>query len=99
MIYQLPNGKVIHLTVEEYLDLDDQDIQYLMSINAGNYATSPFYGSAIRKKQQSPPDDSDEDHSMDYQEDDPDRSHGDNLGGDKILLDDISDFPDNIVED
>lgn len=49
MIYQLPNGKVIHITVEEYLDLTDQDIQYLISINAGNHVHSPWHGSVVKK--------------------------------------------------
>jgi hypothetical protein len=98
MIYQLPNGKVIVLTLEEYLSLDDLDIQYLMSINAGNYATSPFYGSVIKKKQRSNPEDH-VDKTLDYQEDDPDRSHGDNPGDNEIILDDISDFPDQIIDE
>jgi len=49
MLYQLPNGKVVHLTVEEYLDLTDLDIQYLMSIDYGHYITDPFSGSAVEK--------------------------------------------------
>jgi hypothetical protein len=47
MLYQLPNGKVIHLTVEEYLDLTDEDIQYLMSIDYGEHIRDPFTGSAV----------------------------------------------------
>jgi hypothetical protein len=35
MYYQLPNGKVVHISVEEYLNLKDRDVQYLLSINAG----------------------------------------------------------------
>ena len=35
MLYNLPNGKTIYLTIEQYLNLTDDDIQYLMSINAG----------------------------------------------------------------
>jgi hypothetical protein len=68
MIYQLPNGKVIHLSVEEYLDLTDNDIQYLMSINAGDYARSPFVGSAIRdkRKKSEEEEERDEDHSIDF---------------------------------
>lgn len=37
MYYQLPNGKTVYLSVEEYLSLTDADIQYLISINAGEY--------------------------------------------------------------
>ena len=47
MIYQLPNGKVIHLSIEEFLDLTDQDIQYFMSLDAGEHITNPFTGSAV----------------------------------------------------
>jgi len=47
MQYQLPNGKVIHLSVEEFLDLTDEDIQYLMSIDYGEHIRDPFTGSAV----------------------------------------------------
>jgi len=46
MIYQLPNGKVINISIDQYLEMTDQDIQYLMSINGGDYATNPFTDSA-----------------------------------------------------
>ena len=49
MLYQLPNGKVIHLTIEEFLDLTDQDIQYLVSIDFGEHIRDPFTGSAVEK--------------------------------------------------
>lgn len=47
MLYQLPNGKVIYLTIEQYLELTDEDIQYLMSLNAGEFALNPFTDSAV----------------------------------------------------
>lgn len=47
MLYQLPNGKVIHISIEEFLDLTDEDIQYLMSIDYGEYIKNPFSGSAV----------------------------------------------------
>ena len=47
MHYQLPNGKVIYLTIEQYLDLTDEDEQYLMSLDAGEYAVNPFTDSAV----------------------------------------------------
>jgi hypothetical protein len=31
MQYQLPNGKVIYLSIEQFLEMTDQDIQFLMS--------------------------------------------------------------------
>jgi len=49
MLYQLPNGKVVHLTIEEYLSLTDEDIQYLMSIDYGEHIRDPFTGSAVEK--------------------------------------------------
>jgi hypothetical protein len=47
MLYQLSNGKVIYLTIEQYLELTDLDIQYLMSLNAGEFALNPFTDSAV----------------------------------------------------
>lgn len=47
MLYQLPNGKVVHLSIEEFLDLTDEDIQYLMSIDYGEHIRDPFTGSAV----------------------------------------------------
>jgi hypothetical protein len=49
MLYQLPNGKVIHLSIEEYLDLTDEDIQYMMSLDFGEHIHNPFTGSAVDK--------------------------------------------------
>jgi hypothetical protein len=47
MLYQLPNGKVIYLSVEQFLELTDLDIQYLMSIDYGDHIVNPFTDSAI----------------------------------------------------
>lgn len=49
MQYQLPNGKVVYLTIEEYLELTDLDIQFLMSIDYGEHIIDPFIGSAVEK--------------------------------------------------
>jgi hypothetical protein len=49
MLYQLPSGKVVYLSVEEFLDLTDEDEQYLMSLDYGDYIVNPFSGSAIQK--------------------------------------------------
>jgi hypothetical protein len=49
MLYQLPNGKVIFLTIEQYLDLTDEDEQYLMSLDAGEHAVNPFIDSAVHQ--------------------------------------------------
>jgi hypothetical protein len=47
MLYQLPNGKVITISLEEFLELTDLDIQYLISLNYGEHITDPFAGSAV----------------------------------------------------
>jgi len=49
VLYQLPNGKTIYLTVEEYLSLTDADVQYLISLNCGDTLLDPFFGSAVEK--------------------------------------------------
>lgn len=41
------NGKVVELSVEQYLELSDEDMQYLMCLNAGDVVEDPFFGSAI----------------------------------------------------
>lgn len=40
MVYQLPNGKVLFISIDEYLQLTDEDIQYLMAIDAGDFVNS-----------------------------------------------------------
>lgn len=49
MLVNLPNGKTVYMTVEQYLALDDNDIQYMISVNCGSTASSPWCGSAIKK--------------------------------------------------
>lgn len=49
MIYQLPNGKIINITVEQYLEMTDADIEYLVSIDFGEYTPrNPFRDSVIK---------------------------------------------------
>lgn len=47
MLYQLPNGKVIYLTIDQFLELTDEDIQYMISMEYGDYAPNPFTDSAV----------------------------------------------------
>ena len=48
MLYQLPNGKVIEISLNDFLDLTDEDIQYLISINYGEYIHSPWFRSSVK---------------------------------------------------
>ena len=61
MYYQLPNGKVVQMSVDEYLSLNKKDIQYFLSINAGDYISNPWSGSAISGMKKESKDSEDED--------------------------------------
>ena len=50
MIYQLPNGKVIKITLEEFLSLSDEELAFLESHDYGESVTSPWVGSVISSK-------------------------------------------------
>lgn len=93
-MYQLPNGKVIHLTVEEYLDLTDNDMQYLMSVNAGEYTNSPFTGSVIRNRKKQEEEETEEDSSIDYfpETEEPHGSNNNNDSSDE----EYPDFPEDM---
>lgn len=65
MYYQLPNGKVINLDISDILSLTDADIQYLISMNAGESITNPFHGSVIRSSTKKTYDELDEDDDID----------------------------------
>lgn len=91
MLYQLPNGKVITLTVEEYLDLTDTDIQYLVSLDAGEGSVSPWHQSAIRSSRYVNL--SDIDTSIDYEYED-DEVGPISTGIIEVPLDDLPELPD-----
>jgi hypothetical protein len=80
MLYQLQNGKVIYLTVEQFLELTDLDIQYLMSVNFGEYLVNPFTDSAIYKNK------SEKEYDFDYLTDD---ESLDNISSDDEPFDNI----------
>lgn len=50
MLYQLPNGKTIYLTVEQFLELTADDIQDLVASGYGETPINPFFGSVIKKR-------------------------------------------------
>ena len=83
MLYQLPNGKVIYLSVEQFLELTDQDIQYMMSIDFGDHIVNPFADSAIIKNQK------EKVYDFDYL---PDDESIDNIISDDEPFDDIIDL-------
>jgi uncharacterized protein YycO len=92
MIYQLPTGKIIYITVEQFLALSDDELDALSAQNIGEYAKSPWVGSVIKKpvKKEIKEDHEEDDRSIDYTEE------SDELGGEKPTLSDevqLEDFP------
>lgn len=49
MIVSLPNGLVVHMSVETYLELDEWDVRQMIAQGCGSVASSPWCGSAIKK--------------------------------------------------
>lgn len=98
MIYQLPTGKIIYITVEQYLALSDEELDMLSGQNIGEYARSPWIGSAIKNpvKKEIKEDHEESDRSIDYTED------SEELGGEKPTLSDeihLEDFPEVSTEE
>lgn len=86
MLYQLPNGRTVYLTVEEYLNLSDSDIQFLVSNCYGEEILNPFHGSVCGK------DNPDKEYDFSYLSDDDEiESSFDNISDD-IPFDDIIDL-------
>jgi len=48
MIYQLPNGKCIEMSVEQYLKMTDEDFQNIIGYNFGEEFNDPFIHSVLR---------------------------------------------------
>lgn len=49
ILYQLANGKLITISVDDLLHMSDEDEQYLVGLNRGGSPSSPFFGSSISK--------------------------------------------------
>lgn len=57
MLYQLPDGRTIEISVNDYLDFSDEELRHLAGSNYGDVLNNPSYGSAIKSKQKIEPDD------------------------------------------
>jgi hypothetical protein len=87
MYYQLPNGKVIYLTIEQYLDLTDEDVQYLMAHDAGEHINNAFSDSAVIQNEK------EKYYDFDYLPDDEnDPVNGQDIMSDDQPFDDIIDI-------
>ena len=49
MFYQLPNGKVVEISTEQYFEMSDEDFEYLIAYNHGEMQENPWYGSILSK--------------------------------------------------
>ena len=50
MLYQLPNGRVIEISTEQYFDMSDEELEYLIAYNYGDVVENPWFGSVIVKQ-------------------------------------------------
>ncbi len=57
MLYQLPNGKCIEISIEQYLRMSDEELNMYVAYNYGEEVNDPFalsvlrYGSASEKEE------------------------------------------------
>jgi hypothetical protein len=51
MLYQLPTGRVIEISTEQYLEMSDEELEYLIAYNYGDTLEDPWFGSVLHKKE------------------------------------------------
>ena len=50
MLYQLPNGKVIEISTQQYFEMTDEELEYLIAYNYGEVLENPWFGSVLLKQ-------------------------------------------------
>ena len=58
MLYNLKNGRTIELTIEEFLYLTDDELNYLEGMDIGDHIEDPFHLSPILKESKPLPEES-----------------------------------------
>ena len=48
MLVNLPNGKTIEMSIDQYLSMTDEDFQYLVASGYGEEINDPFHNSYIK---------------------------------------------------
>lgn len=66
IVYQLPSGKIVYLTVEQFLRLTDDDVKYLDDSHIGSSGNNPFRKLPYSSKDKFVEDLKEEDDSIDY---------------------------------
>ena len=56
MLYQLPNGRVIEISTEQYIEMSDEELEYLIAYNYGDTQEDPWFGSVLVKQAKEEPD-------------------------------------------
>jgi hypothetical protein len=49
MLYQLPNGKVIEISTEQFVEMSDEELEYLIAYNYGDVIENPWHGSILNR--------------------------------------------------
>ena len=47
MLFQLPNGKAIEISTEQFVDMTDEELEYLIAFNYGEVQENPWFGSIL----------------------------------------------------
>ena len=47
MLYTLASGRTIELSVNQFLDMTDEDVEYMIAYGAGEFIENPFRGSIL----------------------------------------------------
>lgn len=63
MLYQLPNGKSVEISVEQYLRMSDEELEMYVAFNFGEEVNDPFALSVLRH---GPSNDRSEDDNLDF---------------------------------
>lgn len=50
VLYQLPNGKVIEISTEQFIEMTDEELEYLIAYNYGDVQENPWFGSVLVKQ-------------------------------------------------
>lgn len=50
MLYQLPSGKVIEMSTEQFVEMTDEELEYLIAYNYGDTQENPWFGSVLIKQ-------------------------------------------------
>lgn len=56
MYYQLPDGRIISVSINEYLEMEDEDFKDLVGYNKGFYMNDPHFNSSIKNNNSKTPD-------------------------------------------